>query len=117
MSKVKIFHNPRCGKSRETLKLLQEKMSDDQIEVVKYLEEIPSPEELKNVLSMLGIKAEELVRKNEKLWKENFKGQSYSEDELVQLMVDNPKLIERPIVLKGDKAVIGRPPENVYDII
>ncbi|QDH79743.1 arsenate reductase (glutaredoxin) [Echinicola soli] len=117
MNKITIFHNPRCGKSRETLKLIQEKVSDDDIEVVKYLEDVPSEEELKNILTMLGVKAGELVRKNEKIWKDNFKGKDFSEDGLIKVMVENPKLIERPIVIKDGKAVIGRPPEQVYSIL
>ncbi|WP_186756499.1 arsenate reductase (glutaredoxin) [Echinicola salinicaeni] len=117
MSKVKVYHNPRCGKSRNSLKLVQEQVDDGEIEIVKYLENPPSAEELKSILAMLGIKAEELIRKNEKTWKENFKGKSFTEEELVEIMVENPILIERPIVVKGDKAVIGRPPENVQEIL
>ncbi|AWW32001.1 arsenate reductase (glutaredoxin) [Echinicola strongylocentroti] len=117
MSKVKIFHNPRCGKSRETLKIVQEQVAEEEIDIIKYLEEPPSTEELTTILSLLGIKAEELVRKNEQLWKDNFKGREFSEEELVKVMVENPKLIERPIVVKDGKAVIGRPPEQVKSIL
>lgn len=117
MSTVKIFHNPRCGKSRNSLKLVQEAVADEEIEIVKYLETPPAVGELKDILSMLGIKAEELIRKNEAVWKENFKGKDLSEEELVQIMVSHPILIERPIVIKGEKAVIGRPPENVKEIL
>ncbi|MBD8487404.1 arsenate reductase (glutaredoxin) [Echinicola sp. CAU 1574] len=117
MSKVKIFHNPRCGKSRNSLKLLQEKMPGEQIEIIKYLETPPSKTELKAVVQMLGISADQLIRKNENVWKENFKGKSYGEDELIDIMVDNPILIERPIVIKERKAVIGRPPENILEIL
>ncbi|GGF37027.1 arsenate reductase (glutaredoxin) [Echinicola rosea] len=117
MSKVTIYHNPRCGKSRDTLKLIQEKVSDDDIKVIKYLEDVPSEGELKDILTILGINAEDLVRKNEKVWKENFKGMDFSEEELIKVMVQNPKLIERPIVIKDGKAVIGRPPEQVHSIL
>lgn len=117
MSTVKIFHNPRCGKSRNSLKLVQESIPEEEIEVIKYLETPPSEGELKNLLQMLGLKAEDLIRKNEAVWKENYKGKDLSEDELVKIMVSNPILIERPIVVKGQKAVIGRPPENVKEIL
>jgi len=117
MSTVKIFHNPRCGKSRNSLKLVQESIPEEEIEVIKYLETPPSEGELKNLLQMLGLKAEGLIRKNEAVWKENYKGKDLSEDELVKIMVSHPILIERPIVVKGQKAVIGRPPENVKEIL
>lgn len=117
MSKVKVYHNPRCGKSRDSLKLVQEQVAEAEIEVIKYLENPPSADELKTIIDQLGIKAEELIRKNEKVWKENFKGKSFSEDELVKIMVDHPILIERPIVIKDNKAVIGRPPERVREIL
>ncbi|WP_215222779.1 arsenate reductase (glutaredoxin) [Echinicola shivajiensis] len=117
MNKVKVYHNPRCGKSRDSLKLVQEQVAEADIEVIKYLETPPSADELKAILDKLGIKAEELIRKNEKVWKENFKGKTFSEDELVKIMVDHPILIERPIVIKDNKAVIGRPPERVRDIL
>ncbi|UCS91614.1 arsenate reductase (glutaredoxin) [Echinicola marina] len=117
MSKVKVYHNPRCGKSRNSLKLVQEQIPEDEVEIIKYLETPPSRAELKSILGKLGIKAEELIRENEQVWKESYKGKSFSEDELVEIMVENPILIERPIVVKGNKAVIGRPPENVLGIL
>lgn len=112
---MKIFHNPRCRKSRETLELLKNNKVDP--EVFLYLEEKITQKYLKEVLEMLGIPAEKLVRKTEPIYKENYKGKSLSESEWVKAMVKYPKLIERPIVIKGKKAVIGRPPENVLDLL
>ena len=108
---MKIFHNPRCRKSRETLQLITEKGID--VEVVEYLNNVPSKEELKNIIQLLGISVEQLLRKGEAIYKDQFKGKTFSDDEWIDIMVANPKLIERPIVIKGNKAVLGRPPENV----
>lgn len=112
---MKIYHNPRCSKSRQTLGLIQQKMVD--VEIIEYLNNTPSEEELKELITMLGIKPEELVRKNEAVFKEQYKGKTYSDDEWIRIMVQNPKLIERPIVVKDGKAVLGRPPEKVLDIL
>lgn len=112
---MKIYHNPRCTKSRQTLALLQENGVEPQ--VVEYLKELLSVEELKELISLLGITPLELVRKNEIIWKEQFKGKELSDDEVIQAMVKNPKLIERPIVVKQKKAALGRPPENVLQLI
>lgn len=112
---IKIFHNPRCRKSRETLALIEDKGVDP--EIVFYLENVPSQKQLKEIIKMLGIKAHDLVRKTEAIYKENYKGKEYSESEWIKLMVKHPKLIERPIVIKGKKAVLGRPPENVLDLL
>ncbi len=86
-------------------------------EVIKYLETPITIDELKEILLLLDIPAIDLVRKNEKTWKENFKGQNHTEDELLNIMVTNPKLIERPIVVNNKKAVIGRPTERINDIL
>ena len=110
-----IYHNPRCRKSRETLAIIEE--SSTPVTVVEYLKEVPSAEELSNVLAKLGMEAKDLLRKGEAIFKEQFKGQEHSHEEWVQIMVDNPKLIERPIVIKGEQAVIGRPPENVKALL
>ena len=110
-----IYHNPRCSKSRQTLQLLEEK--NEELNIVKYLEEPPTKEELKRILELLNIKPIALVRKNEQIWKDNFKGKDLSQEEIINAMLDNPKLIERPIVVKGAKASIGRPPENVLSIL
>lgn len=117
MGKVKIYHNPRCTKSRQTLKLLEEKEDQSNIEVIKYLETPPSEDELRDILDKLGLTAAELVRKGEQVWKDDFRDRSLSEDELIKIMVENPKLIERPVVVKDGKAVLGRPPENVMLIL
>ena len=110
-----IYHNPRCSKSRQTLQLLEDKNED--LNIVKYLEEPPTKEELKRILELLNIKPIALVRKNEQIWKDNFKGKDLSQEEIIDAMLNNPKLIERPIVVKGAKASIGRPPENVLSIL
>ncbi len=112
---ITIYHNNRCSKSRNGLKLLEESGKD--FTVVKYLENTLSFDQLKNIITLLGIKPIELVRTNEAIWKSNYKGKTLSDKEIIQAMVDNPKLIERPIVINGKKAVIGRPSENIYKII
>lgn len=112
---IKIFHNPRCRKSRETLALIEDKGVD--LEIVLYLENVPSQKQLKEIIKMLGIKAQDLVRKTEAIYKENYKGKEYTESEWIKIMVKHPKLIERPIVVKGKKAVLGRPPENVLGLL
>lgn len=112
---ITIYHNNRCTKSRQGLALLEE--SGKEFEVVKYLENTPSVTELKNIIDLLGITPIELVRKNEAIWKENYKAKDLSDDEIISAMVENPKLIERPIVINGKKAVIGRPTENIKSII
>ena len=114
MSDVTIYHNPRCSKSRNTLALLRE--HDIEPAVVLYLETPPTADEIRQLLSKLGITASELVRRGE----EDFKSRGLrdaSEDDLVAAMAEAPKLIERPIVVKGDRAVLGRPPENVLALI
>jgi len=110
-----IYHNPRCGKSRETLALLKEKKED--IQVIEYLKNVPSEKQISVLLSLLDIRAEELIRKGEAIFKEKYKGQLLTEQEWITAMVENPKLIERPIVVKNGKAAIGRPPENALAIL
>ena len=112
---IKIYHNPRCRKSREGLEILEKSGKD--FEVIKYLEEVPSKDELRSVLSSLGITPEKLVRKNEAIWKENYRGKLLSDEEIIDAMILHPKLIERPIVVNGTKAVIGRPPESISKIL
>lgn len=112
---IKIFHNNRCSKSRCGLEILEN--SGKEFEVVKYLEDIPTETELKAIINLLNITPIQLVRKNEKVWKEEFKGKELSDAQVIKAMVDNPKLIERPIVINGNKAVIGRPPESILEII
>ncbi|HHD82282.1 MAG TPA: arsenate reductase (glutaredoxin) [Campylobacterales bacterium] len=116
MDKVSIWHNPRCSKSRDSLKLLEEKGIE--AEVVKYLVDTPTKEALQEMLKMLGMEsARDLMRTKEAIYKElNLKEES-SEEALIEAMVANPKLIERPIVIKGNKAAIGRPIEKVIDLL
>ncbi len=110
-----LYHNPRCSKSRQALQILEEK--GETIEVVRYLDNPPTAQELKQVLELLGIKAIDLVRKNEAEWKENYKGKNLSEEEIINALIAHPKLIERPIAINGTHAVIGRPPEKVLEIL
>lgn len=108
---IKIYHNPRCRKSREGLELLEN--SGKEFEVIKYLEDIPTKDELREVITCLGIAPEHLVRKNETVWKENFRGKLLSDEEVLDAMLAHPKLIERPILISNGKAVIGRPLKNI----
>ncbi len=102
-------------KSRETLQIIEEAGKD--VEIVEYLKTIPTKPELKELLKLLGKKASEIIRKNEPDYKNNFKGKDLSEDQWLDAMIEYPKLIERPIVVKGNKAVLGRPPENVNELL
>ena len=113
---VKIYHNPRCSKSRQTLQLLQEKNVD--IEIIEYLKTPPTAAELGDILNKLNMEPRALMRKNEAEYKTTgMDNTGLSLDELIAGMVASPKLIERPIVLANDKAAIGRPPESVLDIL
>lgn len=112
---TKIYHNPRCSKSRQTLQLLE--AQGESIDTIEYLISPPSKEELLEIVKMLGISPLELIRKGEQEFKDNFKGKDLSDSQWIQAMVDFPKLIERPIVIKNGKAEIGRPPEKVLDIL
>ncbi len=110
-----LYHNPRCSKSREALQILEDK--GETIEIVRYLDNPPTPQELKQILELLGIKPIDLVRTNEPEWKENFKGKNLTDEEIIKAMIAYPKLIERPIAIHGTHAVIGRPPEKVLEIL
>ena len=112
---MKIYHNPRCSKSRQTLALIQE--NGQEVEIIEYLKESLSFKDLKSILEMLNIKAIELIRTNEIIWKENYKGKEMTDQELINAMSENPKLIERPIVVKNGQAIIGRPPKKVLDLL
>ena len=115
MAKVTIWHNPRCSKSREALALLEENGVES--DVVKYLEEIPTKEQIKELLTMLGIGARELMRTKESIYKElNLKDEN-DEAKLIEAMATHPKLIERPVIIKDGKAVIGRPPQKVLELL
>ena len=112
---LKIYHNPRCSKSRQTLSIIQE--NSIEYEIVEYLKDIPTEKELKELLAQLNLKAEDILRKGEAVYKESFKGKKLSQDQWIKAMIEFPKLIERPIISDGKKAVIGRPPEKVLELI
>ena len=116
MSEIQIYHNPRCSKSRETLALLQEQGIEP--EVIEYLKDVPSAAELKSVLSKLGLGARDLLRTKEAEYKEaGLDNLQLSDDDIIAAMCAHPKLIERPIVIKGSQARIGRPPQQVLEIL
>ena len=112
---IKIYHNNRCTKSRQTLDILNDKAND--IEIIDYQSNPPSKEELGDILKILDVQPLDIIRKGEAIYKENFKGKELSNEEWIDAMIQYPKLIERPIVVNGNKAVIGRPPENVLTIL
>lgn len=112
---LKIYHNNRCSKSRQTLELINQ--SGQEVEVVEYLKIPPTAEELRDILNKLHMRPEQLLRKGEAIYKEKYKGQELSDEEWIEAMVENPVLIERPIVVKDNKAVLGRPPENVQELL
>ena len=112
---IKIYHNPRCSKSRQGLEILQN--SGKEFKTVLYLVDHLSVIELTAIIKTLHIAPIDLVRKNEKIWKEIFKGKELSDEEVITAMVENPKLIERPIVVNSAKAVIGRPPSAILAIL
>ncbi len=115
MKKVQILYNPRCSKCREALHLLEGESCE--IEIVEYLKKSITKKELKNILAKLGLKAFDIVRKKEPLYLKKFKHKTFANEEWIQLLIENPILIERPIVIDGYKAVIGRPPELVVDLL
>ena len=112
---ITIYHNARCRKSREGLDLLKE--SGEPFEIREYLKEPVSEEELSKILEKLGKAPIELVRTEEKIWKQEYKDRDLSDKELLKIMADNPKLIQRPIVVKNNKAVIGRPASRISDLL
>ena len=113
---VTIFHNPRCSKSRQTLSLIQEKSID--INIIEYLKTPPDISQLKQILKKLGYEPRQLMRKSEQIYKDlDLGNENKTEEDLVIAMTQNPILIERPIVLSGEKAAIGRPPESVLNIL
>lgn len=112
---IRIYHNNRCSKSRCALAVLEE--SGKEFEVVNYLETVPSVDELRAIIAKLGISPLELVRKSESVYKEQYKGKDLSDEEWIAAMVENPILIERPILVSDDLAVIARPTEKIYDLL
>jgi arsenate reductase len=116
MMSVEIYHNPRCSKSRQTLQLLQDKGIDP--DVVEYLKTPPDKETLERILDMLGLEPRELMRKKEQEYKSlQLDDPNLTRSQLIEAMIANPKLIERPIVIQNGKAAIGRPPEKVLEIL
>jgi arsenate reductase len=112
---IEIYHNPRCSKSREGLQILD--ASGKEFTIIKYLEEPLSIEKLQHIINLLKIKPIDLIRKNETVWKENYKNKQLTNTRIIQLLVKHPNLIERPIVINGNKAVIGRPPISILEIL
>ena len=115
ISMITIYHNARCSKSREGVCFLEN--TDTPFEVVNYLENTPTTQELEDLLKKLNLEPIDLVRKKESIWIENFKGKELTSTEIIQAMVAHPKLIERPIVVKGNKAVIARPTEKINELL
>ena len=116
MEALSIFHNPRCSKSRKTLEIIE--INDVEVQVILYLQNPPSVSELNSLLEKLGMKASELVRKGESIIKElDIDLSSISNDDLISIMAEHPILIERPIVFNESSAIIGRPPENVQELM
>lgn len=113
--KLKIYHNPRCRKSREALHYLEE--TKQNFDIINYLDNHLSKGEIEQLLKELGYQPEDLIRKNEAIWKEQYKGKDLSVDELVSALNENPKLIERPIISNGKSAVIARPLEKLIDFL
>lgn len=113
---IRIYHNPRCSKSRQTLKLIRD--AGIEPEVIEYLDSPPSTRELDQLLKKLGMEPQDLMRKGESLYRElGLAKQELSRKEALEILHEHPKLIERPIVVKGDRAVLGRPPESVEELL
>jgi arsenate reductase len=110
-----IYHNPRCRKSRETLNFIKD--AGHEVEIIEYLKDPPTEEDLRQVVKKLGISVSDLLRKNEAVFKEKYKGQEINEDDWYKILSENPILIERPIVVKDGDAILGRPPENVLKFL
>lgn len=115
MDKTIVYHNPRCSKSRQCLSYLDDKNIDYDIRL--YMKEALTLEELEQVIAALGIDPIDLVRTGEKVWKESYKGLDMSRDDIMKAMLDHPRLIQRPIVVKGDRAVIARPMEMADKVL
>ena len=114
---IKVYHNPRCRKSREALAYLEEKGISFEVRQYMKDEESMTSSELEEVLDALNMDALDLVRKNEALWKEEYRDLELGEDEIILAMIENPRLMERPIILNGDKAVVARPAEKAEEVL
>ncbi len=112
---MKIYHNPRCSKSRAGLKYLENKTSD--FEIIKYLEEGISVKDLRELIALTGKKPFDFIRTQEQDYKDEFKGKVLSDEEWIKVLAENPKLLQRPIVVNGNKAVLGNPPENIDSVL
>lgn len=112
---IQVYHNNRCGKSREAIALLEQ--SGKEFEIIKYLDNPPTFEELENLLNKLNYRPIDLVRQKESIWIDNFKGKDLTDSQIISALAENPILIERPIVIIGDKAIVARPPEKLNDFI
>ena len=112
---IQIYHNNRCSKSRQGKEILEN--SNCEFEIINYLETPPTFEEIAELIKLLDITPIKLIRKGEAIWKENFKGKTLTDTQIIEAMASFPKLIERPIVVNGNKAVIGRPTEIIFSII
>jgi len=114
---IKVYHNPRCRKSREALAYLEEKVASFEVRQYMKDEESMTAMELEEVLDALNMDAIDLVRKNEVLWKEEYRDLELGEDEIILAMIENPRLMERPIIMNGDKAVVARPAEKAEEVL
>lgn len=112
---ITILHNARCSKSRQACSILEEK--GVAFEIIDYIKNPPTSSELTKIVKLLGVKPIDIVRKSEEIYKSNFKGKQLSDKEWIDVMVNNPILIERPIVINGKQAVVGRPPELVLGLL
>ena len=112
---MKIYHNPRCRKSREGISYLESKKIN--FEVIDYIKNNLSSKQIRNILKKLQLKPIELVRKNEAIWKKKYKAKDFTDDQLIKILSNEPKLIERPIIVSEKLAVIGRPAENIDKLL
>lgn len=112
---IQVYHNNRCGKSREAIKIVE--ASGKEFEIIKYLENPPTFSDLELLLKKLNYQPLDLVRQKESIWTERFKGKKLSNEEIIKALVENPILIERPIIILKDKAIVARPPEKLNDFI
>jgi arsenate reductase len=113
---LKVYFKPNCATCQTALKLIKQN-SEEELDLIEYLVETPSEKEIKEILKMLGMKAEDLVRKKESLYKEKYASKKITNSEWIRILHEHPELIERPIIVKGGKAIIGRPVEKVLDIL